>query len=114
PVQVLKEPPGVRRPPTVREYSSSEDLVMSWLAGGKTVAPCAIMWRTSFLRQIGGWNEAIQRNQDGEVVMRSILLGGKFCSSHAGRGVYVDHDSPDRITKRPENLPSAIASGDAL
>jgi glycosyltransferase involved in cell wall biosynthesis len=114
PMQVLLEASGKRRPVVYRSYTSTDDLFRLWMADAQTVAPCAIMWRSDFLRAIGGWNEKIRRNQDGEVVMRTILSGGRFAVSRMGRGVYVEHDSPHRITKRPENLPSSFEVGELL
>jgi glycosyltransferase involved in cell wall biosynthesis len=114
PMQVMYEESGLRRPTIRRSYASTDDLVRSWLAGGQTMAPCSILWRTEFLRRIGGWNERIRRNQDGEVVMRTIFSGGRFALSAEGRGVYVNHHSPDRITHRPENLASSLDVGEVL
>ncbi|MDQ4086453.1 MAG: glycosyltransferase family 2 protein [Pseudomonadota bacterium] len=114
PMQVMYEETGRRRPTILRDYRSTDDLVRAWLAEGKTMAPCSILWRTEFLRAIGGWNERIKRNQDGEVVMRTIFSGARFALSAEGRGVYVNHNSPHRITRRPENLASSLDVGEAL
>lgn len=114
PMQVLKEATGRRLPIVYRSYQSTDDLFRAWMADAKTVAPCSIMWRTAFLRDIGGWNEGVRRNQDGEVVMRTVLRGGRHAVSREGRGVYVHHDSPDRITKRPEYMYSSIDVGEML
>jgi glycosyltransferase involved in cell wall biosynthesis len=114
PMQVLKEATGERRPVIYRSYRSADELFRLWMADAHTVAPCSIMWRAEYLRRIGGWDESIRRNQDGEVVMRTILTGGRFAVSREGRGVYVEHRSPDRITARPENLPSSIDVGEKI
>ena len=55
-----------------------------------------------------------RRNQDGEIVMRSVLKGARVTLSRQGRGVYVIHESTDRVTRRPENLPSALQVGEFL
>jgi len=114
PMQILKERHGRRRPPVYRAYDSVDHLFRAWMAEACTVAPCAILWRTAFLREIGGWDEGVARNQDGEVVMRTILRGGRFAVSREGRGVYVHHDSDDRITRRTDNLAALIDVGEAI
>jgi len=114
PMQVLEEKSGRRRPPVYRSYESADDLFRAWMAEAHTVAPCSIMWRTAFLREIGGWDEGVARNQDGEVVMRTLLRGGRFAVSRAGQGIYVHHDSDDRITRRTDNLAALIDVGEML
>ncbi|MDT9598897.1 glycosyltransferase family 2 protein [Sphingosinicella rhizophila] len=114
PMRLLKLSGGRERPPIHRSFSSADDLFLSWMGAGRTVGTCSIMWRTSFLRSIGGWNEAVRRNQDGEMVMRSVLRGARFTSSREGCGVYVIHSSADRITLRPENFSSSLDVGEMI
>lgn len=114
PMQVLKEPSGRRKPELHQRCTSPDELFRSWMGDGLMTNPSAIMWRTEFLRRIGGWELRARRNQDGEVVMRSVLMGARCALSRQGRGIYVIHDSSDRVTKRPENLPSALEVGEFL
>lgn len=104
PMQVLKEEQGRRLPPVRVTFDSPEELFWNWMAHARLVAPCATLWRTEFVRRIGGWDEAVQRNQDGELAMRAVLSGGRVVSTDQGRGVYVHHQSEDRITKRADVL----------
>lgn len=114
PMQRIREPGGKRLAVVRRDYRSADDLFRAWLGRGETLNPSAIMWRTDFLRRIGGWDVRARRNQDGEVVMRSVLSGARFALSSEGRGMYVLHESADRVTRRPENLPSALEVGEYL
>lgn len=113
PMQVMKE--DASRLPTVHlRFDSPENLYWNWLGFGRTVNPSAILWRTSFLRKVGGWNEQVRRNQDGEVILRAVMAGAEFVHSTAGRGIYVHHDSQDRITKRLDVLESRLDVGEQL
>ncbi|HEV2866502.1 MAG TPA: glycosyltransferase [Allosphingosinicella sp.] len=114
PMQVLKEATGKRRPAILPAYDSADDIFRLWMGHGRVVAPCSLMWRTAFLREIGGWDERVLRAEDREVVIRSILRGGRFAVSDQGRGIYVNHDSPDRLTRRPEILQSSIDVGEIV
>jgi glycosyltransferase involved in cell wall biosynthesis len=114
PMQILEEASGRRRPPFVPDYRSAEDLFTRWYAYGEFVAPCSVLWRTEFLRSLGGWDVAIRRNQDGEVVLRAIMCGGRFALSTEGRGIYVNHGSSMRISKRSDNMEGAFDVAEKL
>ena len=71
--------------------------IADWITG-RFLPPCGILWRRSFLSSIGGWNEQLGLNQDGELVLRATLKGARKAISGAGRSVYWSHESPDRIS----------------
>jgi len=55
---------------------AESDLISEWLKG--TIAQTnTMLWRTEFLRSIGGWNEGYPSHQDNEVVLRAIMAGGR-------------------------------------
>ena len=97
--------------PAVSESSSSRlslrgpteatpaSVICSWLRG-HYVPPCAVVWRSEFLREIGGWCTALLRNQDGELVLRACLNSARIGLSDLGTGIYVQHDSPHRVSRR--------------
>ena len=89
-----------------REPASGVSVLCDWLEGWFT-PPCAIVWKRDFLNSIGAWNpEAQLRGDDAELVMRAMIMGAKVATVYEGLGIYVQHDSPDRISKRtgPEVL----------
>jgi glycosyltransferase involved in cell wall biosynthesis len=99
---------------TVSLFRSSPDAFRRWLTQGGYVPPCSVLWRTDFIRRIGGWDEALTRNQDGELVLRGLLLGGKICTTSIGAGVYEQHPSEHRITRSRSNFSSLIVAADKL
>ncbi|WP_162806561.1 glycosyltransferase family 2 protein [Sphingosinicella terrae] len=114
PMQVEAEGSGERRALFQPDYRSAAHLFESWFGRARFVAPCSVLWRTSHVRRIGGWDETIHKNQDGEIVLRAVLGGGRFALSSQGRGIYVDHPSAERITRRSDNMESPFDVAEKL
>lgn len=68
---------------------ASDDLALfdRWM-DGNWVCPGAALWRTDFLRGIGGWDERARINQDGELVMRALLQRPVLARNEGGRCLY--------------------------
>lgn len=98
----------------VPDYQNHSDAFMRWFGHKINVTGCSMLWRTDYLRRIGGWNERIRRNQDGELGLRAILLGARFSQSTIGCGVWYQHGSATRITSRMDNLSALIDVADEL
>jgi len=62
-----------------------------WLKGDY-IPLCAVLWRASFVRRIGGWSDDLLRNQDGELAIRGLLNAARVRFSSRGCGVYVHHE----------------------
>lgn len=76
------------------------EALRGWISGRFTPS-CSVLWKRKFLISIGGWREPSPvRNQDGELAMRALLMGASVSISKGGLGVYVQHDSPSRISRR--------------
>jgi glycosyltransferase involved in cell wall biosynthesis len=78
-----------------------QTVLRQWLEGWFT-PPCAILWRRMFLVSVGGWNPKarLSRNDDAELAMRAMLNDPRIAVAHEGLGVYVQHESPDRVSRR--------------
>ena len=76
-----------------------DEIVGKWLSGDYT-PPCAVIWRSDFVRKIGGWDEYLAKNQDGDLMYRALLHGAHVTASSEGLGVYVQSGDPRRITSR--------------
>jgi glycosyltransferase involved in cell wall biosynthesis len=81
------------------DASDTEDLICSWLEGG-FAPPCAVLWRTEFLRGLGGWQTGLRRNQDGELVLRALLSGARWTAVETPDAIYFQHLSPERVSAR--------------
>lgn len=90
------------------DFRDHEDVFVRWFSGIQNVQTASVAWSTDYLRSIGGWDESIRRNQDGELALRAILLGARFTCSSEGAGVWVNNDSSARITRRTDNLGALI------
>jgi glycosyltransferase involved in cell wall biosynthesis len=106
-MEVLDEATGHRTPVSLAGATAPQ-LFMAWLAKNRFVAPCSVLWRTEFLRRIGGWDLDLHRQEDGELVMRALLRGAAVVHLPTGNGVYVQHAAPNRLTARSDNLQSLL------
>ncbi len=113
PMQILYEKEGRRLPRFVPDFASSDDVFHRWHGQGVYVNPTSVMWRTAFIRGIGGWDPEITRNDDGELVMRAILKGASITVSEAGQGVYVQH-SATTMNHRTDTMDSLLRVNDKL
>lgn len=82
-----------------RQPATARSVITEWLEGRFT-PPCAVLWRKSFVDSIGRWKLSARRNQDGELVIRALILGARVSVSEAGLGVYVQHEAADRVSRR--------------
>ena len=86
----------LRARPDIHSWRS---VIVDWLAG-RFVPPCGVLWSTTFARQLGGWNEALRNNQDGDFILRAAVAQARFVYAETGLAVYWHHDSEDRISNR--------------
>jgi glycosyltransferase involved in cell wall biosynthesis len=86
----------------------AETMFWRWLVDRAWVPPCAMLWRTEFVRGIGGWDLRVRRNQDGEIALRSMARGASVAVSRKGAGVYYQHNSEHRISRCSSNLDSLL------
>lgn len=95
--QIGDSAPGRVRYP--RKGESRHEIARRWLKGRSGPPTCSVMWRTEDLRRIGGWNEKMVRNQDGELVLRALSRGCEVAVSENGCGIYYHHGGV-RISRR--------------
>jgi glycosyltransferase involved in cell wall biosynthesis len=98
----------------VPDYRDNADVFLRWFGGGEHVNTASVAWSADYLRSIGGWDEAVLRNQDGELALRAILLGARFAQSSSGAGVWCNHAGPSRISERTDNLGALLDVVDKL
>jgi glycosyltransferase involved in cell wall biosynthesis len=113
PMEILDEWTGRRHSRFVPDFASANDLLMGWHLGDRFLSPCSILWRTEFLRAVGGWDEELTRNDDGELVMRAALKGARFVNGTQGKGIYVKH-SRETLSNRTDNLGSMLLANEKL
>lgn len=105
---------GTLLPVYVPEPAEPAAVFWRWLAQGIWVSPTAVLWRTEFVRSIGGWDLRIRRHQDTEIAMRAVALGARLAFSREGAGVYHHHDSEHRITNSSSNWDSQFDVAELL
>jgi glycosyltransferase involved in cell wall biosynthesis len=98
--------------PFFPDFRDHEDLFVRWMSGKQNVNTASVAWSTEYLRRIGGWDESLKRNQDGELALRAILLGAWFVTSNEGWGVWTRDPEQPGITGRNDNLGSLLDVAD--
>ena len=113
PAQVMIEGPALRKPKFIPDFLSPSDLFRRWHLDGLFVPTCSVLWKTSYLRMIGGWDTDLSRNDDGELVMRGVLKGANFVQTAVGCGVYVKH-SLRSLSNRTDNMDSMLVANERI
>lgn len=72
---------------------TNEDVILRWLLGESGPGTCSVLWKTSSLKAIGGWDEKLKRNQDGELVLRAMFNDLKLARSNISTSVYWQHST---------------------
>lgn len=78
-------------------------IVERWLNGNSGPNPSSIMWKTSEIRRIGGWDTKLTINQDGELIIRAMFNGCTVATSYCGFGIYWQHDN-ESISKKVDRF----------
>jgi glycosyltransferase involved in cell wall biosynthesis len=81
-------PPDLPRLPP----SDADAALRGWLAGTGWAPPCAMLWRRDAYEMVGGWDEALARNQDGDIAMRALAAGALPVRANGGTAYYRAHD----------------------
>jgi glycosyltransferase involved in cell wall biosynthesis len=92
----------------VPDYRDHDDVFLRWMNCTGNLNNSSLVWSTDYLRQIGGWDEAILRNQDGELALRAILLGARFTTSRKGASVWFNDRNAARISTGTKNIASML------
>ena len=75
---------SLRKPPPGQD---AREIFETWFDSG-WVGTCSVVWRSAFLRKLGGWDETRRVGQDGELVLRALLAGARAARNDKGVGVY--------------------------
>jgi glycosyltransferase involved in cell wall biosynthesis len=70
------------------------------------VAPCCVLWKRYMVERSGKWYlpAGRSRDTDGELVWRAALHNARFYWSEKGTGVYVQHDSAERVSLQRDGM----------
>lgn len=95
-------PDGARRqysPYAMYQPLTCANVIRKWLLEDYT-PPCAVIWRAAFVRSLGVWDEALRKNQDGDLILRALLADARLGLAQSGLSIYSQGDNPDRVTRR--------------
>ncbi len=75
---------------------SAREVFENWFDGG-WIGCCSVVWRTDFVRGIGGWDETLRVGQDGDLVLRALLADARVARNEKGLGIYY-RDNPGSVS----------------
>jgi glycosyltransferase involved in cell wall biosynthesis len=87
-----ERPAGLPRP---RE--DPDTALREWLEGRAWVPPCAVLWPRPVFDRIGGWNEQLTIDDDGELMRRALSRGVSLAAAGGGGALYRMHE-PARVS----------------
>lgn len=93
------DPKGVKNYFRIPQNINRHSLLLGRILSTMAVGIQCILWRRNLLEKIGGWDEDVSRNQDGELVIRALIYEAEPCVSDIGAGCSVQHDG-ERVSKR--------------
>lgn len=87
---------------------NDRDYIRYWLQG--YYIPChAILWTRQLLEELGGWDESLSYNDDGDLVLRALINDIKIVYAQGGQAIYRHHESHKSVGKSLSS--TAIKSG---
>ena len=92
--------PWVELPPSCAPRRPGQDALSAWLNGWYH-PPCSVLWSRHAFECAGRWDEQAVVNQDGDLVMRALVLGSPLIVARGGAGYY---------RRRPADEPSISAA----
>jgi len=75
-----------------------DDILLLHLSVG-TGHPAALMFETSLVNEIGGWDESLHRDQDGDTLVRAALVHRTYSWVPTSYSIYRNHDFCSRISQ---------------
>lgn len=79
---------------------STSDWVLRWVTS-EYVPTCSVLWKTEKVIELGGWDERLRKNQDGELAVRGLMSTDSLSISTQGYSTYWQHKSVFRVTSAP-------------
>jgi glycosyltransferase involved in cell wall biosynthesis len=70
-----------------QSYNQDIEPISGWLTG-HYIPCCSILWLRSLVLELGGWDESLTANQDGDLMLRALLHGAKIGFASSGHAYY--------------------------
>lgn len=85
------------------------DYIRGWLSGW-FVPPCGLLWSKSAFESVGGWDETLHANQDGDLILRALLGGTKIHQTSKGKALYRTFENTDHTSLSKKQTKRALLS----
>lgn len=97
---IMEDMNGEREPrPGYAHQVAPEVFFEGWILG-RFINPVAIVWRTGFVNELGGWDESLVKNQDLDISLRAMFHRPAIWVNDDGVAIY-SKVNPKSITRSP-------------
>lgn len=80
----------IEQPAEIELPRRGEDPLREWLEG-RWVPTCSLLWTRTAYEEVGGWDESLTLNDDGDIAMRALAGGAALLRATGGEGYYRAH-----------------------
>lgn len=80
----------ISRPAELSLPRPGTDALRGWLQG-VWVPTCSVLWPRDTYDQVGGWDETLTLNDDGDLMLRALAEGAQLAIAAGGQGLYRVH-----------------------
>ena len=83
---------GARWVPAPAEipFPPDSDPLHAWLLGS-WLPPCCLLWPRDVFERVGGWDEELTTNEDGDLIYQALARGVRIVKTTAGEAFYRSH-----------------------
>jgi len=92
-----------------RPFAPAGDPLAGWLAGS-WAPPCAVLYPRRVFLSTGGFDEALRRNEDGDLAMRAFAGGAGLVPAARGRAFYRRHLDGNRALSTDDRSGAGLRS----
>ena len=80
----------VAAPAEIPFPATDRDPLRAWLLGS-WLPPCCLLWPRDVYERVGGWDEQLTTNEDGDLIYRALAGGVRLARTTAGEALYRSH-----------------------
>lgn len=97
------------KPSEMKPSPPGGDYIRGWLSGW-FIPPCGLLWSRSAFELVGGWDEALHANQDGDIMLRALIKDVEIYQTTEGKALYRTYENTSHTSTSKKQTPETILS----